>query len=438
MTATDQRRLAVLLGPEGSLPPAEIVRSATDLADICFLLDSGDSTASGLRPIAEALADTEVVDFGDVDACLGALRGRQVSAVTTFVDVLCPAAARLDRRIKGDAAAGPPWGRKDVQRRMLVAAGVSGVSSAPVSDEESLRAFLATAGFPVVVKPADGVASRDAWLLRGEDDLRELVGSGRLRAEGQPGVMFAERFIAGQPPAPHLADYVSVEVFRPGAPAASFVTDRLPPVWPLREAGVVLPSMLDPAGQQVVTAVARDAIDALGAGNGAFHVELKLTQPRPEIIEVNGRLGGFVPRLFRYATGGDLGRAALSCALGNTAELALNWQRCVLMLFFQPPARARVVTTAPSRRVITRRPGVLSVDDIAGENTPVDWRDGSNRSAAKVWLAADSHDELHARLIDLAGFLTDEFCFSDETGARVKESAWLERICGQTLTGGSA
>ncbi len=438
MTGTDRQRLAVLLGPEGSLPPAEIIRSGSELADICFLLDSGGSVEPGLRAVAEALADTEVVDFGDPGACLDVLRGRQVSAVTTFVDVLCPAAARLDRLIKGDTAPGPPWGRKDVQRAMFVAAGVSAVSSAPVPDEESLRAFLAATGFPVVVKPADGVASRDAWLLRGERDVRELVGSGGLGGARQQGGMFAERFIAGLPPAPYLADYVSVEVFRPGALVSSFVTDRLPPVWPLREAGVVLPSVLDPAAQRMVTEAANDAIDALGAGRGAFHVEMKLTRPRPEVIEVNGRLGGFVPRLFRYATGGDLGRVALSCALGHAAGLTLNWERCALMLFFQPPALARRVTRVPSRRVITRRPGVLAVDDLAAENALVDWRDGTNRSVAKVWLAADSHGELHARLIDLAVFLTDEFGFSDEAGAGVREDSWLERISAPTLTGGPA
>lgn len=438
MTSTDRRRLAVLLGPEGSLAPAEIVRSAADLADICFLLDSGDSVAPGLRAVAEALADTTVVDFGDPDACLDVLRGRKISAVTTFVDTLCPAAAGLDRLIRGGAMPGPPWGRKDLQRSMLVAAGVSSVSSASVADEESLRAFLATTGFPAVVKPANGVASRDAWLLRGEHDVRELVDSGGLRGGGGSGSMFAERFIAGRPPAPYLADYVSVEIFRPGTPATSFVTDRLPPVWPLREAGVVLPSMVDPAGQQLLAAVANDAIDALGARNGAFHVEMKLTHPRPEIIEVNGRLGGFVPRLFRYATGADLGRAALSCALDRAADLAFSWNRCVLMLFFQPPALACRVTRAPSRRAITRRPGVLSADDLADENTAVDWREGTNRSAAKVWLAADSHSELHARLIDLAVFLTDEFVFIDQTGARVKEGSWLERISAQTFNGGPA
>lgn len=438
MTSTDRARLAVLLGREGSLAPAEIVVSAADVADICFLLDSGDSVAPGLHAVAQAIADTEVVDFGDPDACLDVLRGRKISAVTTFVDTLCPAAARLDRLIKGSAAQAPPWGRKDVQRRMFVAAGVSEVASASVPDEESLRAFLATTGFPVVVKPTDGVASRDAWLLRGEHDVRELVDSGGLRGSGQPGGMFAERFIAGRPPAPYLADYVSVEIFRPGAQVTSFVTDRLPPVWPLREAGIVLPSMLDPAEQQLVAAAANDAIDALGAGNGAFHVEMKLTRPRPEIIEVNGRLGGFVPRLFRYATGADLGRVALSCALDRAADLALNWNRCALMLFFQPPALACLVTRAPSRRAITRRPGVLSVDDLAGENTAVDWRDGTNRSVAKVWLAAGSHDELHARLIDLCVFLTDEFGFIDQAGARVRESSWLERISARTFPGGSA
>jgi biotin carboxylase len=389
-----------------------------------------------LLPVAEGLAPTIVADFADAGACLAALRRAGVTAVTTFADELCPVAARLAAGLTGGPAAGDGWGRKDRQRAILRAAGVSRIRSAPVGDARSLRAFAAAAGFPFVVKPVDGVGSRDAWILRTEADvgqfLRRSAGSAPASSDPASGAMFAEEFIPGtRPPRPYLADWVSAEVFRsgtPGAGAASFVTDRLVPSWPLRETGSVLPSSLPEHAQRLATRVAARALDALGAARGAFHVELKPGDPLPEIVEVNGRLGGFIARLVRYGTGQDLGRAALACALGRDEELSLSWRRCALVLLFQPPAGARRVSRAPGPREARRLPGVVAVDAIAPEGTPVDWRAGSNEAAAKIWLTADDHDELHRRLTGMTQFLASRFEFADGSGQAVEDTAWLEAV----------
>jgi biotin carboxylase len=427
MAGPDRPRLAVLAGPEASLSPAEVARSADGVADVVFLLDSRDDSAAArdLRAVAGALLPTAVVDFGDLAASAAAVRGTGAAAVTTFTDGLCGVAARLTAELSGTAAVPPRWGRKDVQRRTLLAAGLSRVRSALVRDEASLRAFVRSVGLPVVVKPTDGAASRDTWLLRAEPDVADLARRGL-----PPGTsMLAEEFIVGEPaPQPHLADYVSVEVFRPGGAARAFVTDRLVPAWPCRETGLVLPSVLTADQQQPVVAGAERALDCLGATSGVFHVELKPARPAPEIVEVNGRLGGFVSRLVRYGTGADLGRQALRCALGRPVDLDLSWDRCVLVLLFQPPARARRVVRAPARRETARRPGVAAVDQVSPAGTGVDWRDGTNRAVAWVWLAADGHLELRERLVDLAAFLDDSFGFVDDSGRAVADRSWLDLI----------
>jgi hypothetical protein len=358
------------------------------------------------------------VDFGDPDACLAAVRDSGAAAVTTFTDGLCGLAARLTERLGGPPAAA--WGRKDQQRRALRAAGVSRVRSAVVEDEASVRAFVRAVGLPVVVKPTGGAASRDTWLLRTEPDVTDFV------RRPAPGPMLAEQFITGAPrPQPHLADYVSVEAFRPGG---AFVTDRLAPAWPCRETGLVLPSVLTPAEQAPLVAAAAGALDCLGATAGVFHVELKPAHPAPDVVEVNGRLGGFITRLVRYGTGADLGRQSLCCALGRPVELDLSWQRCVLVLLFQPPREAARVVRAPSRREVGRRPGVLAVDEVSPVGTAVDWRNGTNFAVAWVWLAADDPAGLRARLLDLAGYLGDAFGFADDHGGRVTDRGWLELI----------
>jgi ATP-grasp domain len=424
-------RLVVLIdGKYGTLPPGEIAACVDGLAELHFLVDVAEP---GVLTVARSLAPTTQADFSDRDACLDAVRRMGASVVATFADPMCPLVAWLSARLNGDADTDALWGRKDVQRQRLRAAGLSGVMSNRVSDGVALRNFARQAGFPVVVKPTGGCASREVWLLRQEADVDAFLARSGSGPRQELDDVFAEQFIVGEPWAgPHRADYVSAELFRPGggtgAAALRFVTDRLPSAWPFRETGLVLPSVIGPERQRLLLTTAERALDAVGAHQGVFHVEIKTKSPVPEIIELNGRLGGFVARLVRYSTGENLGRLALSCILGHTQELTLSWDRCAQVLLFQAPPAAVAVTSAPTRREIRRMPGVVAVDDVSPEGTAVDWRHGTNRAVAWVWLTGDGHDELHERLVHLTGFLSDSFTFVDADGREVRDSEWLERV----------
>lgn len=424
-------RLVILLGGRhGTLTPAEIAACADGLADLHFLVNAAEPD---VVTVARSLAPAIQADFSDRDACLDAVRGMGASVVGTFNDQMCPLAAWLDARLNGHADTEALWGHKDVQRERLRAARLSGVMSNRVSDGSALREFARQAGFPVVVKPTNGSASNEVWLLRQQADVDAFLARSGTGPRQELDDTFAEQFIAGEPWAgPHRADYVSAEIFRPGSgtePAAPrFVTDRLPSAWPFRETGLVLPSAIEPERQRLLLTTAERALDAVGARKGVFHVEIKTKSPVPEIIELNGRLGGFVARLVRYGTGERLGRLALSCLLGEAQELTLSWDRCALVLLFQAPAAAVAVTRAPTRREIRRLPGVVAVDELSPEGTAVDWRQGTNSAVAWVWLTGDGHDELHERLADLAGFLSDKFTFVDADGREVRDSEWLERV----------
>jgi biotin carboxylase len=353
--------------------------------------------------------------------------------VGTFNDQLCSLAAWLNARLNGDADTEALWGHKDVQRRRLRDAGLSGVMSNRVRDGSALRKFAREAGFPVVVKPINGCGSHEVWLLRQEADVDAFVARSATGPRQELDDVFAEQLIVGEQWAgPQRADYVSAELFRPtaGPEAATlrFVTDRLPSAWPFRETGLVLPSAIGPERQELLLTTAERALDAVGARQGVFHVEIKTKSPVPEIIELNGRLGGFLARLVRYGTGERLGRLALSCLLGRAEDQALHWDRCALSLNFQSPPAAVAVTSAATRREIRRMPGVVAVDGVSPEGTAVDWRNGTNSAVAWVWLTGDGHDELHKRLVDVAGFLSDRFTFVDADGHEVRDSEWLDRV----------
>ncbi|MET8079261.1 hypothetical protein [Streptomyces sp. NPDC005303] len=418
--------LAVLLGDSGSLTPVQIAGAADNAGNrvrIRFLVDCGAEN-DGLAMIAESLAPTVRVDFTDLDACRRAVAG--TDAVTTFTDRLCPLAAQL----KGAPGL---WGRKDLQRRVLRDAGVSRVRSAAPRDEASLRRFAAEAGWPLVVKPADGVSGRDVWLVHDAKELNRFLYETRAETPdvgGLPAGMFAEQYLTGgRPSAPHLADYVSVEVFvTAGRVRTAFVTDRLLPERPCRETGLVLPTSLDPGGRAAVIECAVRALRALDVPDGAYHVEVKPGARHPDIVEVNGRLGGFVARLVRYGTGEDLARTALDAALSRPAELRLAWYRAVLVLLFPAPPGAALITAAPARREISRLPGVLAVDHVATAGRPVHWRTGAAGTVATVWLGADDHDALRARLTDTVTLLGERFQYRDAEGQALRDDDWWTRI----------
>ena len=192
------------------MSPTEIVACADDLADLYFLVDTADPD---FFAVARSLAPTTQVDFSDRDACLDAVRRIGASAVGTFADQMCPLAAWLNARLNGDADTEALWGRKDVQRQRLRAAGLSEVMSNRVSDGFALREFARQAGFPVVVKPTNGRASREVWLLRQEADVDAFLARSGTGPRQELDDVFAEQFIVGEPWAgPHRADYVSAEL----------------------------------------------------------------------------------------------------------------------------------------------------------------------------------------------------------------------------------
>ncbi|MEO3861577.1 hypothetical protein [Acrocarpospora sp. B8E8] len=425
-----KRPLAVLIAERGSLTPVEIVTAAGDTLPVLFVLDEG---AEGpLRLVAESLAPTLYADFTDVEGCAAAIAAAGAAAVTTFTDRLCPLAARIRRRLR-PAGGHELWSHKEEQRRRLVAAGVSRVRSTVLDEPEQARTLLAQWGSGVVVKPVNGVASAHTWLLRSPKDVDEFTSALGHRDDAPP--LFAEEFIAGLPrETPRLADYVSVEVIRPAtgtAPRLAFVTDRAPLAAPCRETGLMWPTSLPETAVARLVATANDALDALPAGPGSYHVEIKPGPDRDEIIEVNGRLGGFVARAARYGADLDVARLALDVAAGSpdrAQRLTITWRRCVAVLLFPAPQAARRISRAPDRRILSRRPGVLAVDQVRGEGEPCAWQRGTDDAVATLWLAGDSHRELWDRFLDIAEYLHTTFAFVDGQRKPVADQGWLQRL----------
>ena len=237
-----------------------------------------------------------------------------------------------------------------------------------------------------------------------------------------------------------MADYVSVEVFRSGSAAGpagstSFITHRTPQAWPCRETGPVLPSPLPVERQRELIGFTDQVLDALGGYRGMYHVEVKPSPTGLEVIEVNGRIGGYIAKAVHYGTGQDLARLGLASASARHRRCELDWRQCVQALLFQAPAAARRIVRSPSRRELSRLPGVIAIESVSAVGAEVHWRTGTLGLVAAVWLTAEDHAELHRRVVGVSEFLTDGFGYVDAGDRPVQDRSWLDQLTAQDPNG---
>jgi biotin carboxylase len=213
--------------------------------------------------------------------------------------------------------------------------------------------------------------------------------------------MIVEEFLVGSPTAtgPSFADYLSVEsVVSAGTLSHIAVTGRFPPAEPFRETGLFIPSDLSSFETQAVLDVATKAIEALDIRIGFLHTEIKLTPSGPQIIEVNGRLGGSVPDMATLALGLNLFQMSLRVALGERIVFDSLPATNGVGYLFSPhsPQWARRVVSVDGLDELGRYPGVKSVFLNRKPGDDIDWRKGSHEYVFSVIGAAPDHQGLLA------------------------------------------
>jgi biotin carboxylase len=153
--------------------------------------------------------------------------------------------------------------------------------------------------------------------------------------------------------------------------------------------------------------VAQEGLRALGLGWGPAHVELRLTQSGPTIIEINPRLaGGFIPEIVRLAFGVDPVRETMKIVVGQPADILPLHNECSSIRFLTP-SRDGVISAITGLNEAARVDGVVDVqtyrsvgDRVGIEN---DFRDriGHVISCAGKEVQAASLSELARSKINI-------------------------------------
>ena len=189
--------------------------------------------------------------------------------------------------------------------------------------------------------------------------------------------------------------------------ATSRSPGRLPQAEPFRETGLVIPTDFDPSLVEDMLQVATEAIAAVGVRIGCLHTEIKVTDKGPRVIEVNGRLGGFVPQVLKLASPTtDLFEISRRVALGER----LAFQDLVpttaigYVIAHQPPIGAERVASVDGLDRLAAYPGVDAVALSRPPGDAVDWRKGSHEYVFSVLGTVPTHQDMRA----LQQFVADE------------------------------
>jgi biotin carboxylase len=211
---------------------------------------------------------------------------------------------------------------KHAMRTWLRDKGFEDVAADRVDDAAALRRFGERHGYPVVLKPVDGTASRGvvridsaadaaaAWTaassLRDRDDLP-------FAAYYPVGDLMVEEYLDGP-------EY-SVEAFSfAGRHTVIAITGK---VWAGHiEMGHVQPAALAAADEDAIATHVTGFLDTMGLRDGVSHTEVRLTARGPRIVEGHNRVaGGRIMDLVDEVTGIDLERHAVGWPFGLVPDL---------------------------------------------------------------------------------------------------------------------
>lgn len=210
---------------------------------------------------------------------------------------------------------------KAVMKDALRAAGLPCARHRLLTDDKAAWDFVAEVGWPIVVKPSEGVGSAVTFRCDSEEDLRGALASVRPSAR-QPAV--AEEFITGEE---HSFEVASIR----GQPVWHSLTKYAPPPLdvvrnPWIQWTVLLPREVDAREYDDVRAAGFKALQVLGMGTGISHMEwFRRKDGTLAISEIAARPpGAQIMTLNSFAHDVDLYRA---------------WAKLAVFEQFTPPQR---------------------------------------------------------------------------------------------------
>lgn len=220
--------------------------------------------------------------------------------------------------------------------------------------------------FPCIMKPTDNAGSHGVVLAHSFD---ELVNNYEYSHESsRNGSVIIEEFLDGPE--------VSVEVMvTDGKVNILQITDKLTTGSPhFVELSHSQPSRLSEDAQNQIRIVAEGACKAVGIDKGPAHVEMKVTERGPVMIELGARMGGdnITTHLVPLSTGVDMVKATIDVALGVKPDIVPSIHCGSAIRYFQVPFGT--IRSIEGVEEAERIPGVIQITFTKGvgeDSTPI-------------------------------------------------------------------
>lgn len=415
------QRVAVLHGIGASVGVSEILKACGDDIAPIFYLDAQCPDYGRLQDMIGRLA--RVFGYSGTDELAELSSSAGITSAVTFDDDSLEAFELVNGLVDGPAGAIPQAWDKYVQRAALNVAGASQVAYRRIESAEDIGRSIRAFGPEIILKPRRSSTGRGVEFVGPGDDV-DLVWQ-RLQAGGTGHGYLAEEVMDGGGRSGWLAPYVSVDTLTvDGRHQTLAVMDKLPRYERIVETGGFSPSTLPASELTAVRNIVSRALTALRVDNRITHTELQLTSTGPQVIEVNGRLGGSVNRIAQLSSGIDPARLAMRVAARrhSAADVVTGGTARSVAAVLVPVIGPDGAAVRPVLAVARRSAGVIAVQQRG--SLPPDLH------RAFVWLAADDQAGLAAHLRELARAL-------DHSAERGRLSGeWLAQLAEQLPAGG--
>ena len=183
-----------------------------------------------------------------------------------------------------------------------------------------------------IVKPSDNSGSRGIYLVKDVNDRQDVLKAYNYSMKNSSdGYILVEEYMEGAE--------VSVEcICIDNKCNVIQITDKLTTGAPFFvEMGHNEPSMLSIKIQNEIKKIAINAVQAVGISNGAAHVEIKVTNEGPKIVELGARLGGdnITTHLVPLSTGVDMVESCIKIALNEKPDITIKFDKGSAIRYFK-------------------------------------------------------------------------------------------------------
>jgi hypothetical protein len=317
-------KIAILHGPGASAAARNILLASGDDYEPVFLVAAVATQDPDADPLVALLSRMASVVTVKGQGWVDAARSAGVAAATTFNDQYVAELDTVTRALRLPGCPTRPgcWDKLR-QREVLNSAGASQVLARAVSCLDTFTAAREAIGRAGILKPRRSSTGRGVRLVAANEPSLTVWDemAARYGPERMSGYLYEQLMDDGGGDG-WLAPFVSVDTVSFANQRLHFgLFDKLPLVRGFIETGHLAPTAIPTQQQVEILSLAGRALAALGISDRVTHTEIRLTSTGPQVIEVNGRLGGYLYDLSRTLTGANPVRYALDVAAGQRPDV---------------------------------------------------------------------------------------------------------------------